>query len=147
MPDTGLEPRSPGYETRLLASTPTAQCEQLMPHIQLTEVSYYKAVFVVCTDYTRKYQSYPYTTPGALFRKSMLLDRDFLNSAPRLYKENSSNPHNKWAKIIRPQDILQRYQIMKHASHSSKYFCRSYSTNNKVAVIYNVEISRRLRRM
>ena len=36
-----------------------------------------------------KYRSFLYTTPGALFRKSMLLDRDFLNSAPGLYKENS----------------------------------------------------------
>ena len=27
------------------------------------------------------YRNFPYTTPGALFRKSMLLDRDFLNSA------------------------------------------------------------------
>ena len=34
------------------------------------------------------YQSFPYTTPGALFRKLMLLDRDFLNSALRLYTEN-----------------------------------------------------------
>ena len=32
---------------------------------------------------------FPYTTPGALFRKSMLLDWDFLNSAPGLYMENS----------------------------------------------------------
>ena len=29
--------------------------------------------------------------PGALFRKSMFLDRDFLNSAPGLYTENSGN--------------------------------------------------------
>ena len=28
--------------------------------------------------------------PGELFRKSMLLDRDFLNSAPGLYMENSN---------------------------------------------------------
>ena len=34
-------------------------------------------------------QSFPYTTPGALFRKSMLLGRDFLNSALGLYTENS----------------------------------------------------------
>ena len=32
---------------------------------------------------------FPYTTLGALFRKSMLIDRDFLNSAPWLYMENS----------------------------------------------------------
>ena len=36
-----------------------------------------------------KYQSFPYTIPGALFTKSMLLDTDFLNSAPGLYTENS----------------------------------------------------------
>ena len=36
-----------------------------------------------------KYWTFPYTTPGALFRKSMLLDGDFLNSAPGLYTENS----------------------------------------------------------
>ena len=33
----------------------------------------------------------PYTTPGELYRKSMLLDRDFLNSASGLCTENSGN--------------------------------------------------------
>ena len=33
--------------------------------------------------------SFPNTTPGALFRKSRLLDRDFLNNAPGLDTENS----------------------------------------------------------
>ena len=28
-----------------------------------------------------KYQSFPYTTPGALLQKSMLFKRDFMNSA------------------------------------------------------------------
>ena len=37
------------------------------------------------------YQSFPYTTTGALFRKSMLLDRDFLNNAPGFYTENSGS--------------------------------------------------------
>ena len=41
-----------------------------------------------------QYRSFPYITPGALFRKSMLLDRDFLNSAPGLYTENSSTLHS-----------------------------------------------------
>ena len=35
------------------------------------------------------YWIFPYTTPGVLFRKSMLLDRDSLNSAQGLYTENS----------------------------------------------------------
>ena len=39
----------------------------------------------------KEYQSFPYTTLGALFEKSMLLDRDFLNSALGLCAENSSN--------------------------------------------------------
>ena len=37
----------------------------------------------------KKAPGVPYTTPGALFRKSMLLYRDFLNSAPGLCTENS----------------------------------------------------------
>ena len=37
------------------------------------------------------YQSFPYTAPGALFKKSMLLDRDFLNSGPGLCTETSGN--------------------------------------------------------
>ena len=41
-----------------------------------------------------RYRSFPYTTPGALFRKSVLLDRDFLNSAPGMYTENSGTPIN-----------------------------------------------------
>ena len=36
-------------------------------------------------------RSFPYTTPGALFRKSTLLDRDFLNSALGLYTKNTVN--------------------------------------------------------
>ena len=36
-----------------------------------------------------QYWSFLYTTQGALFKKSMLLDRNFLNSAPGLYKDNS----------------------------------------------------------
>ena len=40
---------------------------------------------------TKHYQSFPYTTPGALFRKSMSLDTDFLNNAPGLYMENSGS--------------------------------------------------------
>ena len=33
----------------------------------------------------------PYTTPGELSKKSMLLDRDFLKSSPGLCMENSGN--------------------------------------------------------
>ena len=48
-----------------------------------------KATAPFYKDMTCQYQSFPYTTIGALFRKSTLLDRDFLNSAPGLYTENS----------------------------------------------------------
>ena len=41
--------------------------------------------------WSERYQSFPYTTPGALFRKLMLLDTDFLNSDPGLHTENFGN--------------------------------------------------------
>ena len=54
-------------------------------HIVKLVIAYYKFMWCINHIYLKYYQSFPYTTPGVLFRKSMLVDRDFLNSAPELH--------------------------------------------------------------
>ena len=48
------------------------------------------AVHCLCENALILLPEFSVCNPGALFRNSMLLDRDFLNSAPGLYTENSS---------------------------------------------------------
>ena len=70
------------------------------------------------------YQRFPYTTPRTLFRKSLSLDTDFLNSAPGLYTENSGTHYTQIIEVF--YKSARKFAWICHViSYTYLFFCES----------------------